>query len=169
MKLSRRLVISTLSGTLSFLALNSAAYAGTAVKVSLWDKGATAMDAMETLMPMGMAMPGAMMEMATMGISADTVEIPAGEVTFRVVNESQEFYHSMVISPVFDATKELPYLIDKMIVDVAAVGATARVKELKPHDSGLVTVDIQPGTYILYCNVAGHYVMGMWTMITVTA
>ncbi len=169
MKLSRRSVLSAMFGTLALVAFNSAAYAGTAVKVSLWDKGATSMDAMETLMPMGMAMSGAMMDMATMGITADTVEIPAGEFSFRVVNESQEFYHSMVISPVFDATKELPYLIDKMIVDEAAVGATARVKELKPHDSGLVTVDIQPGTYILYCNVAGHYVMGMWTMITVTA
>jgi uncharacterized cupredoxin-like copper-binding protein len=27
---------------------------------------------------------------------------------------------------------------------------------------------MQPGTYILYCNIAGHYAMGMWTLLTVT-
>ncbi len=169
MKLSRRSMISVTSGTLASLAFGRAAFAGTVVKVSLWDKGATSMDAMDTLMPMGMAMSGAMMEMATMGITADTLEIPSGEVTFRVVNESQEFYHGMVISPVADPLRELPYLIDEMMVDEVAAGAIARVKELKPHDSGSVTVDLQPGSYILYCNIAGHYVMGMWTMVTVTA
>lgn len=126
------------------------------------------MDAMATMVPMGMAMPGAMMDMATMGITIGTVEIPAGEVTFRVVNESQEFYHSMAISPVANPSKALPYLIDKVMVDEEAAGTTARVKELKPHDSASMTVDMQPGTYILYCNIAGHYVMGMWTMVTVT-
>lgn len=168
MKLSRRLVITFLSGTLSFLAFNRAAFAGTVVKVTLWDKGAASMDAIDTVMPMGMAMPGAVMDMATMGITADTVEIPAGEVTFHVINESQEFYHSMAISPVAEPFKALPYLIDKMMVDEEAAGTTARVKELKPHASGSVTVDMQPGTYILYCNIAGHYVMGMWTIVTVT-
>lgn len=168
MMLSRRLAISLLSGTIPILALNRAAFAATVVKVALWDKGASSMDAMETVMPMGLAMPGAMMDMATMGITVDTVKIPPGEVTFRVVNESQEFYHSMAISPVADPSSQLPYLIDKMMVDEEAAGTIARVKELRPHDSGSVTVDMQPGTYILFCNIAGHYVMGMWTIVTVT-
>jgi uncharacterized cupredoxin-like copper-binding protein len=162
-------MIAIMSGTLPVLAFNRAAYARTVVKVSLWDKGAMSMDAMDSLMPMGMAMSGAIMDMATMGITADIREIPAGEITFQVVNESQEFYHSMTISPVTDLTKELPYLVDTMMVDEEAAGTTARMKELKPHASGALTVDMTPGTYILYCNVAGHYVMGMWTTVTVTA
>lgn len=169
MKLSRRFVLSVISGTVPFLAFSNAAHAGSVVKVSLWDKGPTSMDKTDTRMPMGMAMSGAKMDMATMGITADILEIPAGEITFRVVNGSQEFYHSLVISPVKDPSKELPYLIDKMMVDEEAAGRTARVKELKPHDSGSVTVEMQPGSYILYCNIAGHYMMGMWTIVTVTA
>lgn len=168
MKLSRRSALSIIPGALPFLAFNRAAFAGTVVKVSLWDKGGSSMDTMDTLIPMGLAMPGAMMDMATMGITVDTVEIPSGEVTFRVINESQEFYHSVTISPVVDPSKELPYLTDKMMVNEAAAGTTARVKELRPRDAGQVTVDMQPGTYILYCNIAGHYVMGMWTLVTVT-
>jgi len=88
MTLSRRSILSILSGTLALQAFSRAAQAGTVVKVSLWDKGATSMDAKDTLMPMGMAMSGAMMDMATMGITVDTPTIPAGEVTFRVVNDS---------------------------------------------------------------------------------
>lgn len=91
MKLSRRLAISLIPGALSLMAFHRAAYAKTVVKVVLWDKGETSMDGMDTMLPMGMAMPGAMMDMATMGITVDTMEIPAGEVTFSVFNESQEF------------------------------------------------------------------------------
>lgn len=168
MNLSRRLALSVVSTALPYLAFSHVAYAKTMVKVSLWDKGAASMDMMDTMTPMGMGMPGAKMDMATMGITVDLPEIPAGEVTFSVVNESQEFYHSMTISPVEDPSRELPYLIDMMMVDEEAAGLTARMKELKPHASGSLSVDMKPGTYILYCNIAGHYVMGMWTTITVT-
>ena len=27
---------------------------------------------------------------------------------------------------------------------------------------------LKPGLYILYCNIPGHYVLGMWTLMTVT-
>lgn len=54
------------------------------------------------------------------------------------------------------------------MVDEVATGRTAQVAELKPHGSGAVTVEVKPGTYILFCNIAGHYVMGMWTLVTVT-
>ena len=127
------------------------------------------MDQTDALMPMGMAISGAKMDTATMGIAAGISTITAGEVTFRAVNESQDFYHSMVVSLVEDPSRELPYLSDKKMVDEDAAGRTARVKELKPDDSGSVTVDMQPGTYILYCDIAGHFMMGMWTMVTVTA
>lgn len=168
MTLSRRSAISLIPGTLLFMAFTHAAFAATVVKVALWDKGEASMEGMDTMSPMGMAMPGAMMDMATMGITVDIADIAAAEITFQVINESQEFYHSVTIAPVTDPSQELPYLIDKMMVGEEAAGITARVKELRPRDSGSVTVDLQPGTYILYCNIAGHYVMGMWTMITVT-
>jgi uncharacterized cupredoxin-like copper-binding protein len=168
MKFSRRLVLTFFSGFVPLLLLGFPATAETVINVSLWDKGPTSMDNMDTLKPMGMAMAGANMEMATMGIKVDVSEISAGSVTVRVLNESQDFYHSLAISLVEDPSKELPYLIDKKMVDEDAAGRAAQVKELKPHDSGSVTVEMKPGTYILYCNIAGHYLMGMWTIVTVT-
>jgi uncharacterized cupredoxin-like copper-binding protein len=28
---------------------------------------------------------------------------------------------------------------------------------------------VKTGTYMIYCNIAGHYAMGMWTLVTVAA
>jgi uncharacterized cupredoxin-like copper-binding protein len=166
--LSRRSAILMASGALPFLAVSRAARAETVVNVALWDKGAAAMDNMETMALMGMAMSGAGMGMETMGITVDAAEIPAGEVTFNVINQSPEFYHAVTISPVDDPARELPYLADKMMVDEEAAGVTARVKELRPGTSRSATIDMKPGTYILFCNIAGHYAMGMWTLIKVS-
>lgn len=74
----------------------------------------------------------------------------------------------MAIAQLADLTKELPYLIDEQRGDEEAAGTIAGVKELRPRDSGAVTVDMQPRTYFLYCNIAGHYAMGMWKIVAVT-
>jgi uncharacterized cupredoxin-like copper-binding protein len=168
MYLSRRRMIVLLGSALPLLAQGGAARAGTVVNVSLWDKGAGSMDMMDSLAPMGMAMMGARMEMVTMGITADALEIPAGEVTFRAENASKDLVHEMVLARVQDQTRALPYLPDEMKVDEDAAGHLGEVAELEPGKSGALTVTLQPGTYILYCNIPGHYMMGMWTLITVT-
>lgn len=169
MTLSRRSALFLGCFALPCLAVSQTARAETVVKVALWDKGPASMDDMEAMVPMGMAMPGAKMDMATMGITVDAVEIPAGAVTFNVTNLSPEFYHALTIALVADPTTELPYPTDKSMVDEEAAGISARLKELRPGASGSVTVDLEPGTYILFCNIAGHYVMGMWTLVKVTA
>ncbi len=40
--------------------------------------------------------------------------------------------------------------------------------ETEPGESGQVTLHLNPGTYILFCNIPGHYAMGMWTLLKVT-
>lgn len=167
MNLSRHLMISGLSGALSVLAFNGAVFAETIVNASLWDKGPASMEMMDNMAPMGMAMAGAKMDMATMGITTSLQELPAGEATFNMINESQEFYHSMAISPIADQAVELPYLTERMMIDEEALGPVSRGKELRPHASGTMKVELTPGTYVLYCNIAGHYMMGMWTVVTV--
>ena len=149
------------------------AQAATTVQVSLWDKGDHAMDTLETAKPMGMAMMHKMMmsgtmPMSPMGITASQAEIPAGEVTFAVTNASKATIHEMILSPVTDQAGELPYKTDEMRVDEEAAGALGEVSELDPGKSGALTLTLEPGTYLLYCNIPGHYALGMWTLITVT-
>lgn len=151
----------TLAGAQGALAL-------TVIKVTLWDKGETSMDMVGMHEVIGLAVPGANPALATMGITLDVAEAPAGEISFQILNDSLEFYHAVVISPVADPAVPLPYLLEEQRVDETAAGVTANLGELKSHASATKKVALEPGTYILYCNISGHYAMGMWTLLTVT-
>jgi len=169
MTVSRREMIVLSTGAVGAVALGGAARAEGVVKIALWDKGEGAMEGMEGMAPMGLAQPGAAdMAMATMGITLDPAEVPAGEIKFQISNDSQSFYHNVTISAVADPSLPLPYLDDQAMVDVEALDVVARSRDLGLRERETVTATLTPGTYVLYCNIAGHYVMGMWTLLTVT-
>ena len=67
-----------------------------------------------------------------------------------------------------DGATELPYLVDEKRVDEDATDHLGEVSELDPGKSGSLTVNLTPGTYVLYCNIPGHFIDSMWTMLTVT-
>lgn len=135
--------------------------------VSLWDHGAdSAMQAGDNPM-MGLNMGGDPAG-RTMGITSDVAEVPGGDVTFDVHNDSTTNIHEMVVAPIADARSQLPYSEADMAVDEDAAHAIGEVSELDPGASGSVTLHLQPGVYVLFCNVPGHYAMGMWTLLTVT-
>jgi uncharacterized cupredoxin-like copper-binding protein len=170
MKLSRRGLFGAFALALPVLAALPAVSAETTVHVSLWDNGPDAMDGMGDMAPMGFAMEGAAMavDKASMGVKVDVTTIPAGTVTFEATNESKDFVHEMLISPIMDDSTPLPYLADENRVDEDAAGHLGEVSELDPGAKGALTIDLKPGRYILFCNIPGHYVMGMWTLIDVT-
>lgn len=169
MSYSRRSVVALLACGMTALTVGPALAGGTTIQVSLWDKGGASMNMMGGTKPMGMGMMGADMSMVTMGITADVTEVPAGEVTFQVVNDSKDMIHEMVLAPVADVTTPMPYDADLQRVDEDAAGDLGEVAELDTGQSGALTITLKPGTYILYCNIPGHYAAGMWTLLTVTA
>ncbi len=147
----------------------------TVVKVTLWDKGAVSMNMLGKGAPMGMAMgmdsgmptAGKGHGMGPMGIQVSAATVPAGDVTFNVSNSSKQMVHEMVISPVADPKKPLPYNKAENKVDEDAAGHLGEVADLAAGKKGSLTINLKPGTYLLYCNVSGHYVLGMWTLLTV--
>jgi uncharacterized cupredoxin-like copper-binding protein len=145
--------------------------AGQVIRVSLWDKGAASMNMLEhgPMMGMGMGHSTESMPMGPMGVKASTHKVKAGTVTFEVVNNSRELVHEMVISPVKNSSTPLPYNKADNKVDEDAAGHLGEVAELEPGKSGALRIDLKPGRYILYCNLPGHYALGMWTLLTVTA
>lgn len=173
MTLSRRdtLALLAVTGTAALTFGRSAQAAGAVIKVSLWDKGNMSMDMLGKGKPMGMGMMGAdtAKMMAMMGIKLDRDTVAAGEVTFEVVNDSRTIIHEMVVSPVADPAVALPYLADEEKVDEDVAGHVGEVAELDPGKAGALTVTLKPGSYILFCNIPGHYVLGMWALLTVTA
>ncbi len=132
------------------------------IKVSLWDKGGT-MDMSKPMM-FGMGMHGNM-HMAMMGIKVDHHAVPAGKVTFDVKNISAETIHEMLVAPIADENVTLPFNATENRVDEEAAKDLGEVSELDPGKSGSVTLELKPGKYVLYCNVAGHFMAGMWTTI----
>jgi uncharacterized cupredoxin-like copper-binding protein len=73
----------------------------------------------------------------------------------------------MIVMYLEDPTSPLPFLTDENRVDEDKAGDKGEVSELEPGASGSLTVNLKAGTYLLICNVAGHYAAGMWTVFTV--
>jgi uncharacterized cupredoxin-like copper-binding protein len=144
---------------------------GRVVKVTLRDKGTSAMSMPRHEEMRGMAMDraGSKMPMAPMEVHVSSHTVPAGEVTFEVTNSSRQLVHEMVISPVDHTHAPLSYDGAGNAVDEDAAGHLGEVPELAPGTKGALKLTLKPGTYILYCNVAGHHALGMWTPLTVKA
>lgn len=154
----------------TFVALVAAfpVLADTTVKVSLWDKGPDSLVLDDAHMAMMGKMDMAVMAGAMMGVKLDKVSVPAGKITFDVTNDSKDIIHEFMVSPVAAGQTDLPYTADETRVDEEKAGHLGEVAELDPGKSGSLTLDLAPGTYIAYCNIPGHFVDGMWTMLTVT-
>jgi len=103
----------------------------------------------------------------SMGITLNALTVPAGEVTFNVVNVSKDLLHEMVVSKLDGPDAILPYASDIDRIDERMIGTMGEVEALDPGASDMMTLNMQPGTYVLYCNIPGHYSSGMWVKIEV--
>jgi uncharacterized cupredoxin-like copper-binding protein len=156
--------IAPLAAGLVLAAMATVASAATVVNVDLWDKGA------DMTMPTDLmyGTPGLDLSKATMGIKVDPKSAPAGDVTFNVTNSSKDTIHEMIVMYLADPSKPLPYIENESRVDEDKAGDKGEVSELDPGQSGSLTVKLDPGKYLLICNVPGHYAAGMWTEFDVT-
>ena len=167
--MTRSLHLWSLAAGLSMaLPIQAALAADSTIKVSLWDKGPDSMMMDDTHMAMMGKMNMSKMPMSMMGITLDKASVAAGTVTFEVTNDSKDIIHEMLVSPVTKGQTELPYVVAENRVDEEAAGHLGEVSELDPGKGGSLKVDLTPGDYIVYCNIPGHFIDGMWTLLTVT-
>jgi len=146
---------------LVFAVTTGSSWAAETIDVSLWDHPGVPM---ATDLPLGATLPDP--AMAAMGITVSAATAPVGEITFNVTNDG-DLIHEMIVIPVASATASLPYDPATLTVDEDAAGALGEVEELQPHTSGSLTLHLPSGTYVLICNVPGHYAGGMWAILTV--
>lgn len=146
----------------------SAVLCGTAmaepvVTVTLIDKvGSSTAEVPE----MGMGMGGDM-AMAKMGINASPRQVRPGPVTFKVTNLASKIVHEVIVAKLPEGLDKLPYDEQATMVNEDALQAFGSVKEIDPSRSAALTLTLKPGKYMLYCNLPGHYMAGMWTVIDV--
>src|SRR5487761_1931123 len=149
---------------LGLAASATAAQAATEVKVDLWDKGSGMQMGTDLAYPVSDAKHA----LATMGVKVSTDHAPAGIVSFQVTNDSKDTIHEMVVAKLTDPGQPLPYDPKKSVVIEDKIAYLGEVEETDPGKSGTFTKALAPGQYILMCNIAGHFVAGMWTTFTVT-
>ncbi len=147
-----------------FLLSPTMALAGSTISVKLEDT-ADGVDMSKNL-GLGMGLHGDMTK-AVMSIKVANRQAVRGKVTFNVTNYSKTMIHELIVAPVKDENQVMPYDVAAFKVKEEDSTHLGEVSELDPGKSGSLTLDLKPGKYLLYCNVAGHYMDGMWTTIDV--
>jgi uncharacterized cupredoxin-like copper-binding protein/mono/diheme cytochrome c family protein len=102
-------------------------------------------------------------------VSADPASIAAGAVNFNVSNDGTIVHNFRVIQTDL-APEALPIAADGLTVDEGAVTvAGGFTNTLAAEGEQLTPIQqLAPGSYVLICNISGHYEQGMRTAFTVT-
>lgn len=111
--------------------------------------------------------PG-MMGYGMMAIRINHDSVKAGEIHFDVTNWSRGMIHELLVVNVDKPDAPLPYNYAQAKVDEDQVKVLGDTDNLEPNASASLDVTLTPGTYMLICNVPGHYAAGMATPLTVT-
>jgi uncharacterized cupredoxin-like copper-binding protein len=108
-----------------------------------------------------------------MAVKASKAALKAGEVTFDVTNAANStMQHEMIVAKLtsdeISNPDSLPYDDNTGKVDESKIKDLGEVSELDPGKTGTLTLDLKPGTYMLFCNMPGHYKSKMYTIIHVS-
>jgi len=103
----------------------------------------------------------------------DTATVPAGEVTFTATNNGPDDEHEMVIIKTDLPALGLPVGADgKVNEEASGLTTIAEIEEMPVGQSDTTTVTLEPGNYLLICNIVdaegdAHYGKGMTTTFVV--
>ncbi len=103
---------------------------------------------------------------AQMRIVLDQDTIKPGRVTLHAENQSKNLVHEVIIGR-DQGAKELPMDAKQDRVIESRVRRLGEIADLGPGKTGKLTLNLKPGTYVLFCNQPGHYQDGMVAKLTV--
>jgi len=128
-----------------FLVAAFPAAAAQAVKVELWNK-----------------------QDGTQGVTLTPSQVKAGDVTFEIVNESNNLEHEFLIYKTDKAADDMPMNQDGDRIDEGKIAGFEEAGDLPEGGTKSWTTKLAPGQYLAFCNEQGHYMAGMHTVLTVT-
>lgn len=103
-----------------------------------------------------------------MHITLSQDKVKAGTVEFEVTNTSTDLMHEFLITPWKGAITGLPYDAKANAVTEDKLPHLQGVEDMKPGATVTIRLVLAPGEYVVICNQAGHYKMGMEHPFTVT-
>ena len=106
--------------------------------------------------------------LADFTITADPDSASAGEVTFDVTNDAEQT-HEFVVFQTDLAPDQLP-TDEGGDVDEAGEGVELvdEIEDIEGGSTQSLTVNLDAGSYVLICNLPGHYAQGMHAGFTVS-
>jgi hypothetical protein len=101
-------------------------------------------------------------------VREDAAVVPAGTVSFRVRNQGPTS-HELIVVRTDRAPDKLPLQRDGLTVDEEARGIKLldEIEGLDIDDRQTLVLDLAAGNYVMYCNLEGHYLGGMYAALTV--
>ena len=120
----------------------------------------------QAMMGYGMMGPGMQMR-GMMSIRVIPSSAKSGKVTFEVTNLSQSIVHELMIVKVDNPDAALPYDFSTFRVAEDQVTVAGDTGEMPVNSSKTLEVSLAAGSYLLLCNVPGHYAAGMVVPFTV--
>jgi uncharacterized cupredoxin-like copper-binding protein len=103
-----------------------------------------------------------------MTLTLDQSTIKAGETTFLAHNDAITEEHEMVLVKLKSADQKIFVDAAKERVNEKKLNSMGEVSELKPGADGELKAKLVPGSYVLLCNIKGHFQAGMHAMLKVT-
>ena len=105
---------------------------------------------------------------ADFSVSADPDSAPAGDITFDISNDAEQT-HEFVVFKTDLAEDQLPTDEDGN-VDEAGEGVEHidEVEDIEGGSTQSLAVNLDAGSYVLICNLPGHYAQGMHAGFTVS-
>jgi uncharacterized cupredoxin-like copper-binding protein len=100
------------------------------------------------------------------GIYLNTAAIPAGQVEFDLSNLGPD-QHEFVVFKTDLAPDKLPVQNGQVVEDAPSLQKINEQQEYPSGDTRTLSVTLDPGHYVLICNIVGHYQQGMHVGFTV--
>jgi uncharacterized cupredoxin-like copper-binding protein len=91
-------------------------------------------------------------------VATDHASVPAGHVVFGVRNHAAMAHELLVIKTDL-APDQLP--LDGATAKAKEDGKVGELLNIAAGSSRKLVLELAPGTYVLICNIAGHYQLGM--------
>lgn len=104
-------------------------------------------------------------DLADFTVTLDRDTVSAGTVEFIVRNDGPSL-HEIEIFAGADSGDDL--VVENNVADTSGLELIDEVENVLVDSVTRLTVNLEPGTYLVLCNLPEHFGEGMWTTLTVT-
>ena len=100
-------------------------------------------------------------------ISLDASQVAAGDVTFTIHNDGPSTHEFVLIKSDL-ASDAMPLNAQGNEVDEDQVEPVDEAEDIAAGTDASFTATLDPGSYVVFCNITSHYGAGMHTALTVS-